>query len=281
MKLGVSRVYLNSLIKLLSYGDVIEMSIYQHFRKEEHAFIDQVLSWKENVLTQYAPKTTDFLDPREQEMIKLVIGNDSEVQVGFNGGHNSTERKRALLYPEYFEPTSDDYQLSVFQIVYPSKFVTIDHRKILGSLMSLGVKRSKFGDILVSGDLVQIIVAKEIADYIRMNLESVGKATISLKEIYFDQIILTEEVWTEQPTTVSSLRLDVILSAIYNLSRQKVQAMIQSGLVKVNWKVIEESSFECKEGDVLSLRGFGRSKLLTIEGKTKKEKWRIIVGKQK
>lgn len=257
------------------------MSIYQHFRKEEHTFIDQVLSWKETVLTQYAPKATDFLDPREQEMVKLVIGNDSEVLVGFNGGHESTERKRALLYPEYFNPTEDDYQLSVFKIEYPSKFVTIDHRKILGSLMSLGIKRSKFGDILVSGDLVQIVVAKEIADYIRMNLESVGKATVSLKEISFDQIKLIEEEWDEHTTTVSSMRLDVILSSIYNLSRQKVQAMVQAGLVKVNWKIIEQSSFECKEGDVLSLRGFGRSKLLTVEGKTKKEKWRIIVGKQK
>lgn len=257
------------------------MSIYQHFRKEEHTFIDQVLSWKETVLSQYASKTTDFLDPREQEMIRLVLGNDSEVQVDFFGGHDSTERKRALLYPEYFRPAIDDFQLSVFQIEYPSKFVTIDHRKILGSLMSLGVKRSKFGDILVSGDHVQIIVAKEIADYVRMNLESVGKATVSLKEISFDQIVLTEEAWDEHTTTVASMRLDVVLSSIYNLSRQKIQAMIQSGLVKVNWKIVEETAFECKERDVLSLRGFGRSKLLTIEGKTKKEKWRIIVGKQK
>ncbi|QOR68488.1 RNA-binding protein [Cytobacillus suaedae] len=257
------------------------MSIYQHFRKEEHVFIDQVLSWKEAVLTQYAAKITDFLDPREQEIVRAVIGNDSEVQVDFYGGHDSTERNRALLYPEYFKPSVDDYQLSVFQIEYPSKFVTIDHRKILGSLMSLGVKRSKFGDILVSGDLVQIIVAQEIADYIRTNLESVGKATVSLKEISFDQLIFTEEAWDEHTTTVSSMRLDVVLSSIYNLSRQKIQAMIQSGLVKVNWKVVEQTAFECKEGDVLSLRGFGRSKLLTNEGKTKKEKWRIVVGKQK
>ena len=36
------------------------MSIYEHFRQEEHGFIDQVLQWKEDVLHQYSPKLTDF-----------------------------------------------------------------------------------------------------------------------------------------------------------------------------------------------------------------------------
>jgi RNA-binding protein YlmH len=52
-------------------------------------------------------------------------------------------------------------------------------------------------------------------------------------------------------------------------------------LVKVNWTLIENPSFECKEGDIISVRGHGRSKIMGIEGKTKKEKWRIIAGRQK
>ncbi len=164
---------------------------------------------------------------------------------------------------------------------YPVKFVTVDHRKVLGSLMSLGLKRSKFGDILTQDERIQIVVAKEIADYVRMNLTAVGKATISLLEIPMYELLNVIEEWTEQTITVSSLRLDVVLSSILNVSRQKVQVLIENGLVKVNWKQIEQSSFECKENDVLSVRGYGRSKLHSIEGKTKKEKWRIIVGRQK
>lgn len=41
------------------------MNIYQHFRPEEREFIDQVLNWKNIVENTYAPKLTDFLDPRE------------------------------------------------------------------------------------------------------------------------------------------------------------------------------------------------------------------------
>jgi RNA-binding protein YlmH len=51
--------------------------------------------------------------------------------------------------------------------------------------------------------------------------------------------------------------------------------------VKVNWTLTENPSFECDVGDMISVRGYGRAKILAIEGKTKKEKWRIIVGKQK
>jgi RNA-binding protein YlmH len=79
-------------------------------------------------------------------------------------------------------------------------------------------------------------------------------------------------------TTASSLRLDVILSSIYNISRQKAQTLIQRGLVKVNWKQVEQTSFVCEEGDVLSARGYGRSRIISIDGQTKKEKWRLTAG---
>ena len=37
--------------------------------------------------------------------------------------------------------------------------------------------------------------------------------------------------------------------------------MIKAGLVKVNWISIENTSFECGEGDMLSVRGYGRAKI--------------------
>ena len=44
--------------------------IYQHFRQDERPFIDQALEWKQIVLDQYRMKLTDFLDPREQVIVK-------------------------------------------------------------------------------------------------------------------------------------------------------------------------------------------------------------------
>jgi RNA-binding protein YlmH len=147
--------------------------------------------------------------------------------------------------------------------------------------MSLGVKRDKFGDIIVTEEQIQFIAAEEMDSYLTGNLEKIGNASVSIKRLPIENIVQVKEKWEEQVTTVSSLRLDSVLSAVLNLSRQKTQSLIASGKVKVNFKQTENVSEECREGDTLSIRGFGRCKITSIDGKTKKDKWRISLGRQK
>lgn len=255
--------------------------IYQHFRPDEYPFIDQVMEWREQVLAQYSFKLTDFLDPREQDIINSIIGDSDDILFSFWGGQENAERKRALLYPSYYTPTKKDYDLTIFEIKYPVKFLTIEHPQILGTLMSLGLKRQKFGDILMQDERIQVIVASEIAQYVQMNVQSIGKAKVELEKVSSKLLIEMEHEWEEKAGTVSSLRLDAVLAETYKISRQKVISFIRSGQAKVNWRVIENPAYECKVHDHLSLRGFGRSKLISLEGKTKKEKWRILIGIQK
>jgi RNA-binding protein YlmH len=258
------------------------MNIYQHFRPEERDFIDQVLNWKNYVETHYTAKLTDFLDPREQHILKMLIGEQDEVNYRLYGGSPDVERKRALIIPEYLTvDEEEEFQVSLFEIHYPVKFVTIQHRQVLGTLMSLGLKRGKFGDILLKDNKCQFFAAKEISDYIKSNVETIGRAGVKLVESDRQKAISTNEIWDERDLTISSLRLDTVISGIYQVSRQKSQLFIQQGLVKVNWTLTESPSFECGVGDMISVRGYGRAKILAIEGKTKKEKWRINVGKQK
>ena len=155
------------------------MDIYQHFRPEEKDFIDQVLGWAEQVREQYAPKLTDFLNPREAEIIRMLIGKEGDVRVSFFGGGENAERKRAILYPDYYTPDEEDYEIAFYQLSYPSKFATIDHRQMLGTLMSLGVKRELYGDIWIEGETVQFAVERTIAAYMEANLTKVG--TIGVK----------------------------------------------------------------------------------------------------
>ncbi len=257
------------------------MSIYQHFRPGERDFINQVLNWKAYVEQTYAPKLTDFLDPREQQIVKMIIGQQLEVKWSFFGGSPYTERKRALLYPEYFQSEDGDYKIKLYEIEYPNKFINLAHRDVLGSLMSLGLKREKFGDIVSVGERLQFYCAEEIGDYVRMQLQTVGRAAVQLIEQPLSESIAHEDLWHEKVVLISSLRLDTVVASIFQLSRQKSQSLINSGFVKVNWTSIENTSFECGEGDTISVRGFGRGKLFSIEGKTKKEKLRISVGRQK
>jgi RNA-binding protein YlmH len=252
------------------------VTIYQHFRQDEKEFVDNVLQWRGQVENQYAPRRTDFLDPRQQYIVQSIIGHSQDVLLSFSPEH--AERKRALLYPSYFEPEEEDFGIRLFEIEYPDKFVTIEHRQVLGSIMSLGLKREKFGDILSDDNKVQLILAEEISEYVRMELVQIGKAKVSLREVPYTELIKTREEWHEKVATVSSLRLDVVLAAIYNISRQKALTYIRGKLVKLNWKITENPSMEVEAGDVISARGFGRSKLISIEGRTKREKWRISLG---
>jgi RNA-binding protein YlmH len=256
-------------------------SVYQHFRKEEREFIDKVFGWKQIVTEQYRPKLTDFLDPREQKIIKTLIGENPDVRVQLFGGYKNAERKRAFFYPDYIQPALDDFGMSAFEIMFPKKFVTLSHREVLGSLMSLGLKRSKFGDIIIHDETVQVMVAQEIVNFLQVNWNKIGKISVRLKQIPFEDVFSHEEEMDISLITVSSLRLDAVLANVYHQSRQKIKSLIENSLVKVNWKIVEDAHFEIAEDDVLSVRGFGRSKVLSIEGKTRKDKWRIKIGIQK
>ncbi|MCY7770485.1 RNA-binding protein [Bacillus haynesii] len=255
--------------------------IYQHFRKDEESFIDQALEWKRIVAEQYRMKLTDFLDPREQVILQSVIGQSDDVRLEFFGGFPEAERKRAVLFPEYAEPSAEDFQVQGWEVIYPQKFASIEHRELLGSLMGIGLKRQKFGDLIFSDGTWQFICSEEVADFVFTQLTQIGKVKVSLEKIPLSKLKVPEQDVEIRDDTVSSLRLDAICSAMSRQSRQKAQVLVKNGLVKVNWKVIEDPSYALAEGDMVSIRGFGRFRMKNIDGKTKKGKWRLTFEKQK
>ncbi|MBB5172156.1 RNA-binding protein [Texcoconibacillus texcoconensis] len=256
------------------------MSIHDHFRRDEQPFVDQVLDWKQYVIDRYAPKLTDFLDPREQEIVRSIIGNGPDVYVVFSGGNEDTERKRAFILPPYIEVTDDDFELAIYHVHYPKKFITLEHRHVLGALMNIGLRREKFGDIVVNDGQIQFVVAEDVAQFVEMNLTAISKASVRLDRIDVSKMIEQSSKYSENVMTVSSLRADAVVSEIYRLSRAKVKPLFDKERVKVNWKVVDQASYQMGVGDVLSVRGQGRSKLLGIEGETKKGKLLIRVGIQ-
>ncbi|WP_391120854.1 RNA-binding protein [Psychrobacillus sp. L3] len=255
-------------------------NVMQHFRKEEQPFIEQIVNMLREVENRYAPKLTDFLDPRQQFIVDTLRRQYGDIEVAANGGLDEVERKRVLLYPSYYVPSDADFTMTVVEVQYPKKFVTLQHKDVLGSMMSLGIDRSKFGDIRVEDAAIQFVVATEVLDYVRANYTAIGKVKVHIEVVenrlnYFAQ----REEWTSESLTVSSLRLDTVISAVFNISRQKSSTIIQSGKVKVNWTEKDQMSMELQELDLISIRGLGRVKILMIEGRTKKDKIRLQIGR--
>lgn len=254
--------------------------LIQHFRKDEQSFIEQVIGWQREVEDRYSPKLTDFLDPRQRFIVEAIIQQSGDIHVFTEGVFESAERQRMLLAPSYFHAEKEDFQIVCCAINYPSKFVQLKHPDVLGALLSIGLDRSKFGDIRLADNTVQFTMATEIVDYVRANLTGIGKVKVHVEEIKSTIPLLQNgEQWIESTYTVASMRFDVVLATVANISRQKSQNLIGTGKAKVNWTVRESTSFELQEGDIISVRGFGRIKIMMTEGRTKKDKIRLQIGR--
>ena len=84
------------------------------------------------------------------------------------------------------------------------------------------------------------------------------------------EILLREPEGTQLRATVSSERLDAVLAAGLKLSRSEAQRLIEAGLVKRNHAPELRGDVHLEEGDLLSVRGYGRMKILEFEGRTRK-----------
>lgn len=252
--------------------------IYQHFRADEQPFIDNVYDWIRICEDQYTPYLSNFLDPRQQFIVESIMGKNDNVKLFFFGGYEKAERRRAYIAPQYYEPQQGDYSISILEIRYPIKFANLSHGKILGSLLSVGIKRELFGDIITDGERWQFFLDKGIEPFIVSQFQQVGKVNIQLEEKNYSDSIVPKENWTIQENIVSSLRVDTVLSAAFNISRQKTKEMITSGKIKVNWLEMTQPDFELGILDVVSIRGRGRLLIKNINGKTKKDKIKLELG---
>ncbi|MFD2656280.1 RNA-binding protein [Gracilibacillus thailandensis] len=255
------------------------MDLYQHFRQEEYPFIDQVLSWRDEVTTRYQRKVIDFLHPREQKIFEMIIGNDEDLQLAFFGGWESAERRRAILAPFYEEINEASFEVELLQATFPQKFVSIEHRDVLGAFLSAGIKRKKLGDIVIHDDTIQILVASDITTYLITNVTSIKKAGVTFERVPMTERLPSQDAWQSRIATCASLRLDVIIKEIYQMSRQQALNLIKKGLVKVNFQTIDQPSFMLEEEDLISIRGKGRSRITELQGRTKKDKIRITFEK--
>lgn len=152
----------------------------------------------------------------------------------------------------------------------------LGHRQILGSILSTGVKREVIGDIIIEDCKANVAVTKEISKFIIQNLERIGHEKVKVKEISKSEILKITAKFKEIKTTVASLRLDAIISACYGLSREISAKLIQAEKVNVNYVLSTNNSKVINEGDLISVRGYGRFVVAEILGNTRKDRIRVV-----
>ncbi|MBD2870112.1 YlmH family RNA-binding protein [Paenibacillus arenilitoris] len=258
----------------------MKQGLYDHFQPEEKPFVDRALEWIERSAQQHELKRTDFLDPRQAQIVAMLANRNPDVRVRFDGGYALAERKRALIGPDYRDLDGEAIGLSVLAVHGPGQArLELDHGDFLGALLGLGIKRDRIGDIHVHEGFCHIIVTDEIADYLNIHLRQVHRMNVLTDILPLAELQAVVPKLEEISITVASMRLDGIASDVYRVSRSKIVDPIRAGRCRVNWKAEEDPSSPLREGDVVSFKGLGRFKVLEVDGVTKKGRIRVHIGK--
>lgn len=221
----------------------------------------------EDVLRNHKIIFTDFYDPYHTGLVVSALKTVPGVNYRTDGGYPNAERQRVLICPEYINPENvGESGLAFLSVAGSFHGAKPSHRDFLGSILGLGLKREKIGDILINEEGAHLIVSQEVASFIRANLIRVGRWDVTVNEIGAGGLKLPEEKIKMVNTTVSTLRLDSVSAAGFGMSRSKMAEYIAAERVYLNWQLKTSLSQAVKEGDIISIRGRGRVEVSGIKG---------------
>ena len=229
---------------------------------------------------------TDFLDLYQRGIAEKIIKQEKITNYIFYGGRNeNADRNVLIFYPEKLnlDLIKDNIKdiLEIVRIILPNDLKgKYEHRDYLSGIMKLGIKREKFGDIIVNSDGADIVVLKEIAEYIKMNLEQLirfKKAKITIENI--DKLLNKKTEFEEFKIIISSNRLDNFISELAKCSRTKATEIIEAGRVFINSENEIRLSKKINEKDIITIRGKGKFIFESIEKETKSGKIVINIKK--
>ncbi len=209
---------------------------------------------------------TGFLTPTE----KQIVLNNFGKSVKFLGGVNEAERVLAFFLPEYMDNIDESSYITAFKAVF--SFRNLSHRDFLGALLSLGIDRKCIGDIYVFEKEAYFFTTKEISKYVKGNFDKVGRERIKLNEVAFYDVKIKEPEFKEIIFTVKSLRLDSVIAGSIKESREKSSLIIKNGDVLLNYIVCQNVSNPIKEGDVLSVKRYGKYVISKVGGNSRSGK---------
>ena len=138
-------------------------------------------------------------------------------------------------------------------------------------------KDLKIGDIIVYPEGADIIILKDMEEFLLANYEKAGRSELSLSIEPIDLLNLSSVKTVSITDTIASLRLDAVLSVAFRASRTKAQEAIKEGFVFLNGQPTVKPDKEVGKGDVIVLRGRGKCVLEDIGGNSKKGRTFITV----
>ena len=216
---------------------------------------------------------TDFLQLSEISIAKKILCERKLTNYFFFGGRENADRSILVIYPEKLTEEMARKNISnileIVRISLPND-LSFEHREYLSGIMKLGIKREKFGDIVVREKSADIVVLKDISNYLLNGLKELTrfrKAKIECLNIF--EIENVETKFEEFTIIVSSIRLDNFVSELAKCSRSKAEEIINEQRVFINSEIQDKNSKKINLGDIITIRGKGKFIFDAIDHETK------------
>ena len=245
-----------------------------------------------------------YLTPREAKYARVHLS--ARIRGGTAvlwGGYPEAERVRAFILPDYTEGLVDPEALAAHPVaalaeaglddladvlreaicpicVKGSGFRELTHRDYLGSILGLGLERDAIGDILIPDTHNAILLTDtRVGDFLKTSLEKVATDTVKVSRVPEGTPLAGTRRLQPISDTVASERLDCVVAALCNLSREKAQMAVRAGLCELDYEAVEDCSTTVTAPAVISVRGYGKFAVHAFDGTTRKGRVRLVAGK--
>lgn len=215
---------------------------------------------KKNIDKLKNGEPTLFLDPNLEKEITKKFKNDINVFRPYE------ESERIIIYRD-LKP-----KVSLFKIITKEK---LRHQDIMGSILSLNIKKEVLGDIIVDDNNYYFYILESMNNYILSYFNKVKNINITLEELPLNYLKDYKRKYKEIIVNVKSNRVDLIISKLTGLSRKVVKDMISNKDIILNYQVLTNNSYQFKENDIFSIRGYGKYKYVEVINKTKKNNYLV------
>lgn len=247
-----------------------------NFSKDDLDFCKKIKSFLDMANEKDTIKYSTFMNQRQIQLAKSVCKNKLDATL-FWGGYNKADRVLLGISASYKKITEDDFPIQCLSLKFNPKY-ELRHRDFLGAIMNLNIVRDFIGDIVISQGLAVVFVVDHIAEILKTELVKVGNVGVKVEESTCVNFENHNQMITVS-TSVSSLRLDCVVAALINLSREASARMIKSKLVILNYNIVISTSKNISDGDTISIKGYGKFLIALKKETTKKGKLKIMYHK--
>lgn len=199
---------------------------------------------------------TNFLNPKT---IKQVLSKLKEYDTKIYRTYYESERN--IVY------VKEKPKVSLIEII---SFKKLTHREIMGSVYNLNIDEEMFGDIVITNNHYYVYVIKKYLPFLIHNFKNIGRYSIKIKEVSLDILKDYKRCYERIEIIVSSIRIDSVVSKIIHKNRNFIKEFFVQRNIYVNYESCLKPSYTLKEGDIFSIRGYGKYKFGDIMKSTKK-----------